>query len=129
MDKYLEPDRPQMAIRRIPIAYWIPMATNTHSGYVVLIAFPLQQRVSRMRLTVTLYAPCLSCLLKVSHQFLGKGEFVCLSELSLSHRVVQIDKPDKCLAVFCNVCRSVQSKESLSCRVYEILQPRRHPLK
>jgi len=25
------------------IAYWIPKATNTHSEYVILIAFPLQQ--------------------------------------------------------------------------------------
>jgi len=25
------------------IAYWIPKATNIHSEYVILIAFPLQQ--------------------------------------------------------------------------------------
>jgi hypothetical protein len=28
-----EPARPQMAIRRMRIAYWIPKATNTHSEY------------------------------------------------------------------------------------------------
>ena len=30
-------------IRRMRIACWIPKATNTHSVYVILIAFPLQQ--------------------------------------------------------------------------------------
>jgi hypothetical protein len=30
-------------IRRMGIACWIPKATNTHSQYVILIAFPLQQ--------------------------------------------------------------------------------------
>ena len=32
-----------MAIWRMRIACWIPKATNTHSGCVILIAFPLQQ--------------------------------------------------------------------------------------
>jgi hypothetical protein len=32
----------QMAIWPIPIACWIPKATNTHSGYVMLITFALQ---------------------------------------------------------------------------------------
>ena len=39
----VQPDRPQMAIWRIRIAHWIPKATNTHSVYVIPIAFPLQQ--------------------------------------------------------------------------------------
>ena len=34
--------RPQMTIRRMRTACWIPTATNTHSEYVKLIAFPLQ---------------------------------------------------------------------------------------
>jgi len=42
-------------IRRIGFAYWIPKATNTHSEYVMLIAFPLQQwlheRASMLRCT------------------------------------------------------------------------------
>jgi hypothetical protein len=48
----VEPDRPQMKTR---IAYWIPKATNTHSEYVLLIAFSLQQwlheRASVLRYT------------------------------------------------------------------------------
>jgi hypothetical protein len=39
----VEPGRPQMTIWRMRIAYWIPQATNTHSEYVTLSAFPLQQ--------------------------------------------------------------------------------------
>ena len=36
-----ETDRPQKM--RMRIACWIPKATDTHSEYVILIAFPLQQ--------------------------------------------------------------------------------------
>jgi hypothetical protein len=34
---------PQMTIWRMRSAYWIPKSINTHSEYVILIAFPLQQ--------------------------------------------------------------------------------------
>jgi len=37
-----EPDRPHMTMWRMRIACWIPKATNAHSEYVILIAFPLQ---------------------------------------------------------------------------------------
>jgi len=39
----VQPDRPQMTIWRMRIACWITKATNTHSEYVILIAFPPQQ--------------------------------------------------------------------------------------
>jgi len=39
----VEPDRTQMTIWRMRIACWIPKATNTHSQYVILITFPLQE--------------------------------------------------------------------------------------
>jgi len=39
----VDPDRPQMIIWRMRLACGIPKATNTHSEYVILIAFPLQQ--------------------------------------------------------------------------------------
>jgi len=38
----VELDRPQMTIWRIRDASWILWATNTHSGYVMYVAFPLQ---------------------------------------------------------------------------------------
>jgi hypothetical protein len=34
-----------MTIWRMRIAGWIPKATNTHSKYVIIIAFPLQERL------------------------------------------------------------------------------------
>ena len=49
--------RPQMTIWRMRIACWIPKDTNTHSEYVIRIAFPLQQwlheRASLLRYTYT----------------------------------------------------------------------------
>ena len=55
----VERGRPQMTIWRMRIACWIP-ATNTHTDYVTLVAFPLQQwlneRASWLRFT---YISCL----------------------------------------------------------------------
>jgi len=42
-----EPGRPQMTIWRMRFACCIPKATNTHSEYVILIAFPLQQLLQK----------------------------------------------------------------------------------
>jgi len=60
----VERGRPQMTIWRI--ACWIPKATNTHSEYVIFIAFPLQQRLherpSRLRYTY------IACLVLISNQ-------------------------------------------------------------
>ena len=36
----VDPDRPQVTIWRMRFAYWVTKATNTHSEYVILIAFP-----------------------------------------------------------------------------------------
>jgi len=43
MWKNVKPDRPQMTIWRMRVAWWIPKTTNRHSEYIILIAFPLQQ--------------------------------------------------------------------------------------
>ena len=32
-----------MKMWRMPFAWWVSKATNTHSQYVILFAFPLQQ--------------------------------------------------------------------------------------
>jgi len=42
-DNNLDLDRPQMTIRHMSVACWLPKPTNTHSEYVIIIAFPLQQ--------------------------------------------------------------------------------------
>jgi len=55
MWKNVERDRSQVAMRRMRIACCIPEATNTHTGCVILIGFPLQQwlheRASVLRYT------------------------------------------------------------------------------
>jgi len=42
-ENVVESDRPPMTIWHMHIACWIPKATNTHSEYIILTAFPLQQ--------------------------------------------------------------------------------------
>jgi len=48
-----EPGRPQMTIWRMRFACRIPKTKNTHSDYIILIAFPLKlwlhERVSVLR--------------------------------------------------------------------------------
>jgi len=39
----VEHGRPQMTIWHTHIACWVPKDTNTHSEYVIIITFPLQQ--------------------------------------------------------------------------------------
>jgi len=40
---YLESDKPQISAWPMRIACWIVKATDTHSEYLTLITFPLQQ--------------------------------------------------------------------------------------
>jgi hypothetical protein len=55
--------RPQMALWNMRVVCWIPKATNTHSEYVILIAFAvqewLQERPSVLRY---MFIPCLFLL-------------------------------------------------------------------
>ena len=59
---FAERGRPQMTIWRMLIACWITKATDTHSEYVILIAFPLATVVARTRLNASLHVHFLSCL-------------------------------------------------------------------
>jgi hypothetical protein len=56
----VEPNGPHMKTWLLPFASCIPKATNTHSKYVIIIVFPLQQwfheRASVLRYT---YVACL----------------------------------------------------------------------
>ena len=56
-----QPVRPQMTIRRMRIVCWIPKATNTHSQYVLLIGFPLQQWLHESASMLRLYIHWLFC--------------------------------------------------------------------
>jgi len=59
----VEPSRPRITIWCMRIVYWIPKATNIHSEYVMLIAFPLHL-VSRKRLTHYTHNACLLVMVK-----------------------------------------------------------------
>jgi len=41
----VKPDRSQMKVWHMCTGCWTPKATNTHSKYVIFIAFPLQPRL------------------------------------------------------------------------------------
>jgi hypothetical protein len=60
--------------RRMRIACWVNKATETHSEYVVLIAFTLQrwlnERAQMLRYT---YCDCLVCFVRMGHIFLRTG--------------------------------------------------------
>ena len=53
-ENIVERGRPQMTIWRMRITCWIPKVTNTHSKYVVHVAFQWQQWQYKLR--------CLSCI-------------------------------------------------------------------
>jgi len=58
------PGRPQMTILRMRIACWIPKATYSQSEYVILIAYPLQQR-SQERASMLRYTYIVPALFSV----------------------------------------------------------------
>jgi hypothetical protein len=57
----VEPDIPQITIWRLHITYRMPKATDTHSEYVILIAFSTATMVEQTRLNITSYVYFLSC--------------------------------------------------------------------
>jgi hypothetical protein len=61
----VEPKGPQMTICRMRMACWIIKATNTHSEYVILIVFPLQQWLHE-RTSILRYTH-IACLGRVYH--------------------------------------------------------------
>ena len=56
----VQPNSPQMTIWRMRVSSWVSKATNTHSQYVILTVFPLQnwlkERASKLRYT---YIACI----------------------------------------------------------------------
>ena len=57
----IESDSPPITIWCLNIACWIPKVTNTHSVYVILTAFPLQEWLHLCTSVLTVYVRCLSC--------------------------------------------------------------------
>ena len=44
----VKPERPLMTVWHMCIAFWIPKATNTHSEYLIFIAFPCNNGCTNM---------------------------------------------------------------------------------
>jgi len=77
---------PHMTIARMRIACRIPKATDTHSVYVIIIAFPLQQRLHQRACTLRCtYIPVLLSLI---------AEFwkTVLSHMFVSHKLEYSDR-------------------------------------
>jgi hypothetical protein len=50
----VEPGRPEITVRRMRIACWMPKATHTPLHYVILFYFPTVIKVAQTRLNVAL---------------------------------------------------------------------------
>ena len=62
----VEPGGSHKTIWRMHFACWITKATDTHSEYVIFIAFPRQQWLRERALLLHVYVHCLSCLTAVA---------------------------------------------------------------
>jgi hypothetical protein len=60
--RILQPDMPQMIVRHMRIACWIPKATDTRSEYVIHVSDTRQQRLHERAPPLRHYVYCLSCL-------------------------------------------------------------------
>jgi len=74
----VERDRTQMTIWRISIECLTITATDTHSEYIIIIAFPRQQLLHEPASILHLYVLCLSCF--VNNETL-KGEFTPVTQI------------------------------------------------
>jgi hypothetical protein len=78
----LGPDKPQMTIWRMSVEYWVTKATNRHSEYVILIAFPLQQWLyectSLLHCTYIASLVCNSCGFRDSYTNLCRADITQL---------------------------------------------------
>jgi hypothetical protein len=62
MKNSVEPDRPQMKIWRMRVAFWVNEATNTHTHTICNTHyFSTATMVARTLISVTLYVHYLSC--------------------------------------------------------------------
>jgi len=59
-ENILELDMRQKTIWRMRISRWVPEATNTHSEYIILFVFPLQQWLHERAQVLTSNVHCLS---------------------------------------------------------------------
>jgi len=91
VEKRLEPDKPRMTIWRVRIACWVRKGIRTHSEYVILIDFPLQQWLhEQASLLRYAYISCFVCsYVEILHLVcpIIQNPYVCLfkSSYQISH--------------------------------------------
>jgi hypothetical protein len=73
----VEPERPRMTTWLMHFECWIPNATDTHSEYVILFAFPLQKCL-RKRASMLCYTRT-ACLFDTEQRVCVKKESLSLS--------------------------------------------------
>jgi hypothetical protein len=79
----VEPNRPQMKIRRMRVVCRSPKATNADSQYVTFISLPLHQRLHES-VSVLLCMYCSACLVYISP---SAGAFVAQSSVAVRNNV------------------------------------------
>jgi len=74
LESIAERVRPQMTIWRMRIACWTPRASNTHSGCLMLIAFPqhqwLHERASMLRYTYIAWLVSIYVVVQISEFYI-----------------------------------------------------------
>jgi len=100
-ENMVQPDRPQMTIWSMCFTCWITKATNTHSEYAILIAFPRQQWLQERALNLCCtYIACLVIYLFLSTTDTKKWNnsygnlCAIMNVLRFLHRIVQGAWPD-----------------------------------
>jgi hypothetical protein len=83
----VEPGRPQTTIWRMRIACWLHKAINTHSEYIILIAFPLQQWLHESSSTLSYTYSARIVIKTINHLHLPRIE-----ALSRDHSEVTTDR-------------------------------------
>jgi hypothetical protein len=96
------PDRPQITIRCVRVACWITKASNTHSDYVILTVFRLQQwlqeRTSKLRYT---YIAGIMTSLLVQQP---SGQLKLNSMALVRERTIPTERPPSVGEVSANFC-------------------------
>jgi len=76
----VQPDRPQMIIRRMQFACWVTKVTDTHSKYVKLLALAKQLQANAPRCYVYIYIAGLVTF--YNHHNSGSDIIKCKTEMS-----------------------------------------------
>jgi hypothetical protein len=120
---FVESGGPQMTIWRMRFICWVTKATDKHSDYVILTAFPRQQRLdesasmfrhtyfSSLVYALLFVTECLLSFLKICQMTLGQCETLSLHWAPFLHLCYGVEDR-KCVVVFIYFAVSVWNMES-----------------